>query len=58
MRHFLLNYPFSDPPPFRMRDHGGGVTLLMLVTSVLIIISAMLPQADNAVVFGRYSERL
>ena len=41
-----------------MRDHGGGVTLLMLVTGVIIIIAAILPQADNAVVFGRYSERL
>ena len=39
-----------------MRDHGGGVRILMLVMGVLIILASILPQADNAVVFGRYSE--
>ena len=39
-----------------MRDHGGGVRILMLVMGVLIILASILPQGDNAVVFGRYSE--
>ena len=41
-----------------MRGHGGGVRLLMLVTGVLIVLASILPRADNAVVFGRYSETL
>ena len=41
-----------------MHGHGGGVRLLMLVPGVLIVLSSILPRADNAVVFGRYSERM
>ena len=41
-----------------MLGHGGGVRLLMLVTGVLIVLASILPRADNAVVFGRYSETL
>lgn len=37
-----------------MRGHGGGVTLLMLVTGILVILAAILPQADNTLFFGRY----
>ena len=36
----------------------GGVTVVMLVTSVLVILAAILPQADNTLFFGRYSEIL
>ena len=41
-----------------MRGHGEGVRLLMLVTAILIVLASILPRADNAVVFGRYSETL
>jgi len=37
-----------------MRGHGGGVTILMLVTGILVILAAILPQADNTLFFGRY----
>ena len=39
-----------------MRGHGGGVTLLMLVTGILVILAAILPQADNTLSFGGYCE--
>lgn len=41
-----------------MRGHGGGVTILMLVTGVLVVLAAILPQADNTLFIGRYSETL
>ena len=47
---------FSELPQFTMRGHGGGVTILMLVTGILVILAAILPQADNTLFFGRYSE--
>ena len=46
----------SELQQLTMRGHGGGVTLLMLVTGVLIILAAILPQADNTLFIGRYSE--
>ena len=49
---------FSELQQLTMRGHGGGVTLLMLVTGVLIILAAILPQADNTLFIGRYSESL
>ena len=47
---------FSELPQFTMRGHGGGVTLLMLVTGILVILAAILPQADNTLSFGSYCE--
>ena len=47
---------FSELPQFTMRGHGGGVTILMLVTGILVILAAILPQADNTLFFGSYCE--
>ena len=47
---------FSELPQFTMRGHGGGVTLLMLVTGILVILAAILPQAENTLFFGSYCE--
>ena len=47
---------FSELPQFTMRGHGGGVTLLMLVTGILVILAAILPQPEYTLFFGRYCE--